>query len=360
MGGGKHNKGCCPACEIVEDDFDRDASSLGSSWTHETDDWTCTDTPPTENGYAESQADGAIAIHNTSHPLPSTAMHVAIEIVAETWNVGEKYRVIVNAVDKDSYHFAEFLLNGASDSVLRLGSSSGGTDTILISEVIDGLVSPGSGPRELRALISDDEFCAKVSHSTASLVYINTTPISGGYKAGMGTDEGLRISHFRFRKHAQDDPTCDSCYCKCEDKYIPLGNLIAHLEGVATPSRMSGLDCDIVLEPSRAPIVWNGADTCCSQDWDLQLNCPGGPDFDVHSATLIIHEGCIATDFTDTGPYYITSGERYANENSTCNPFYLEFGPFNVGAEILDGSCGCNGPDPTQAGQYYISITEAP
>lgn len=353
-------KRCCcggGGCLIAEDDFNRDGSSLGSSWTHPTDAWTTVATAAWRNGYAESQADGAIAIHNTSHPLPSEAMSVAVNICDETWNVGEKYRVILNAVDEDSYHFAEFLLNGASDSVLRLGSSASGVDTILVSEIVDGLTSTGDGPRELWALISDEEFCGKVSNSTASLVYINTTPITGGYKAGLGTDEGLRFNNFRFSKHKQDDPNCDSCYCSCENTYIPLGNLIAHLEGTG---RMIGLDCDIELEPSRAPIVWNGEDNCCGQDWDIQLNCPGGPDFDVHAATLQIHEGCIATDFTDTGEYYITSGQRYANENSTCDPLYLEFGPFNVASESLDGSCNCNGPNPFEAGQYYISVTVAP
>src|SRR5690606_29538564 len=135
---------------------------LGASWTHDADEWLTVATPPWISGYAESQADGAVAINNTPHTTPDESGVVFLQIINEVNNSGDKYRAIVNATDADNYHFAEYIRNDYTDSVLRLGICSGGSDTILKSETIVSLSDPVGGPRTLSVMISDNEFCANL------------------------------------------------------------------------------------------------------------------------------------------------------------------------------------------------------
>ena len=355
--GGKHNKGCCKkGCVIAEDDFNRNASDLGSGWTHPTGDWITVATGPWINGYAEAQVDGAIAINNTANPIPVESGVCYLDIINEVDASGDKYRAIVNAVDKDSYHFAEFIRNGSDDSILRLGISSGGSDTILESQVITGLTDPSGEPRRLRVVIADNEFCATVSHCVFSFVTIDEALIPNGYKAGFGGDDGTQFSHWTFLYHRDALAGCPACLCYCEEKYIPP-ILNAHLVGAG---RMAGLDCDITLVWSRTAQAWNSTTVTCycpgEQGWKLMLNCPEGPDGDPTKAKLTVLTGCTDSDTIDTGVDYIDRGIRWGNSSSTCEPLSLVFGPFSVAGD--DFVCGCGSWFTT--GTYTITITEAP
>lgn len=352
--GGKHNKCCCGGCTIASDEFNRDATDLGAAWTHPASTWKTVPTPPLISGYAEvTGSPSAIAIHNTSHPMPHGSGVVYLDIINEVNNSGMKYRAIVNAVDKDSYHFAEFIRNGASDSVLRLGISSGGADTILESKVIDTLSSPGSSPRRMYVNIADNEFCATVSHCIFSFVSTQTPLIATGYKAGMGGDLGAQFSYWEYLQHHQTKKECPSCLCHCEDSYIPP-KLSANLVGTG---RMAGLSCDIEMTWNRTDGAWVSAtETCCNQGWQLKLTCPTGPAFDPGTAQLLIVIGCKNSDSINTGPDYLGLGHRLANSLSTCDPLSLVFGPFNVG--FLDFACGCGSSG--SPGQYTITVTESP
>lgn len=351
MGGGKHNKGCCGGCIIAEDDFNRDGLDLGTGWTHETDEWYTYATPPWEDGYALSLADGAIAINNTSHPVPDESGVVYLDIIGETPDSGKAYRAIINAVDKDSYHFAEYIRHGGSDSILRLGISSSGTDTILESKVIDGLTDPTLEPRRLTVMIADDEFCATVSHCVFSFVTVEEAVIPNGYKAGFGGDDGTQFSHWTYLQHAQTKEECPHCLCNCETNYIPP-ILNANLVGTG---RMSTLSCDIELVWSRTLGAWiSTVVTCCNQGWQLKLFCPETP-ADVTTAKILVLVGCIDSDVTGTGPDYISAGVRWANSTSTCTPISLVFGPFDVGS--LDFNCGCPTIGAFGSGTYTITVT---
>jgi len=337
---------------IAEDDFNRNGSDLGSSWTHDPGDWVTVATGPWENGYAESQADDSIAIHNTPHSVPDESMHVYMDIINEVNNSGDKYRVIVNAVDKDSYHFAEYIRNGTTDSVIRLGISSSGTDTILISQTITSITDPVGEPRRFYCSIADNEFCASVSHSLYSLIYIEEAVIPLGYYAGMGADLDCQICYWYFSQHAETLDGCPHCLCNCETKYIPPV-LSAHLQGSGA---MSTLSCDIELRWNETAGNWQGTGTCCGQGWDLRFDCPtSGSDFDVNTAQLNVFTGCTNSDTTNTGSDYIAAGQRYANSSSTCSPISFVFGIFNV--YTTDLACACRSPF-TGDGTYTITITE--
>jgi len=346
---------CCTGCLIAEDEFNRDGSDLGLHWTHAPGDWVTVASGPWVNGYAESQLDNAIAIHNTPHSVPDESMHVYMDIINEVNNSGDKYRVIVNAIDKDSYHFAEYIRNSTTTSVIRLGISSSGTDTILATKTISSITDPIGEPRRFYCSIADNEFCASVSHGIHTLVWVEESVIPLGYKAGIGADLNCQISYWYFGQHAQTLNICPHCLCNCETEYLPPV-LHATLTGTG---RMSGLSCTIKLEWVEIDGNWQGSATCCNQFWDLTFDCPQSgatPPFDVNTAQINVVTGCINSDTTNTGIYYIAPGRRYANETSTCTPISFVFGIFNVTAS--DFACGCPtlGPAAT-AGTYTITVT---
>lgn len=350
---GKHNKGCCDvSCIIAEDDFNRNGSDLGSGWTHPTGDWITVATGPWINGYAEAQVDGAIAINNTPHPVPDESGVVVVDIIGEVNNSGKKYRAVVNAVDKDNYHYAEYIRNDYNSSVLRLGVCVAGTDTILISEVISSITDPVGEPRSLTVMISDNEFCATVSLAILSLVWVEESPIAGGYYAGFGGDEGTQFSHWTYLQHRQTKLGCPACLCDCEENHIPP-RLYAHIAGTG---RMVDIDCDLYLEFNKVDATWySDTETCCNNDWKLSFTCPDAPTYDLATAKITVLVGCIDSL---GGVYYL-----YANPGSTCEPINLVFGPFGVAA--FDLACGCF-HDPFNfgtgygIGEYYITLTEAP
>jgi hypothetical protein len=344
---------CCSTCIIASDSFNRTASTLGSGWTEVATEWATVASPPWVEGYAESQIDGAIAINNTSHPVPDESGVVFLHIINETEDSGDSYKAIVNAVDIDNYHFAEYIRNGASDSILRLGICVSGADTILESRLIVGLTDPVGEARVLSVMIADNEFCASVTHAVLSKVYTDEAVIPLGYKAGMGGSLGTQFSYWEYDQHAETLDGCPHCLCNCEEKYIvPILN--AHLEGTG---RMAGLSCDIALLWVEVDSNWQGTATCCDQVWDLTLTCPeesGTPQWDVNTAKMTVNIGCKDSDLTNTGAYYIGPGVRYANELSTCSPISLVFGIFNVTTAELSCACGTFGT----AGTYTITVTE--
>jgi hypothetical protein len=282
-----------------------------------------------------------------------------LHIINEVADSGDSYKAIVNAVDIDNYHFAEYIRNGASDSILRLGICTAGADTILESRVITGLTDPVGEARVLSVMIADNEFCASVTNAVLSKVYADEAVIPLGYQAGMGGSIGTQFSYWEYDQHAETKDGCPHCLCNCETKYIvPILN--AHLEGTG---RMSGLSCDIALLWIEADGNWQGTSVCCDgQTWDLTLTCPeevGTPAWDVHTAKVTVNIGCNNSDLTSTGIYYISAGVRYANELSTCTPVSLVFGIFNVTNSDIGCACGAGpGPPPWIDGTYTITVTE--
>lgn len=355
--GGKHNKCCCDAgCVIASDDFLRDGTDLGSDWTHDTGEWITVLTGAPEWGYAESQVDGAQAIHHTIHPVPDTSGHVFINIGDETVGSGNIYRVIINAVDGDNYHYAEYELDGGSTSTLTLGKRSSGVDSIILTDTVPDISGTS---RNFSARMSDTEFCCNIG-GTLSVVGIATdlaTPIPMGYYAGMGGSDGVRINDWSFLQHEQTKAGCGSCTCQCEGATLPL-TLNAHLEGTG---RMAGLDCDIEIVWDMEDQSWRGAATCCEVLWTLRLECPG---VGATTSRLTITDGCLVFDQPPVDPHppeYVSAGVRYANSDSTCDPLYLSFGLFwaKEGGPMGDDSCLC-GYDSEVTGTWTVVITESP
>lgn len=325
---------CCCGCEIDSDNFNRpDSSTLGVKWEDYSTAW------EVDNEQALATSIG-IARFDVVHPVPDESMVVYYETIDEINDSGTKYRVLVNVLDDENYHFAEFTRLGANDSTLALGVKVSGTETIIKTETITGLTSD---TRKLTVKFADNEFCATASNTVLSFVGTDPTPIANGYYSGIErVNDEIRIDNFVFEHHRQTKEECDSCLCQCEGNYIPP-TLTASLTGTG---RMSGLTADMTLTWNRLNSRWeSNSETHCSTTWQLFFNCPTD-ELDGGTATLVINLGCTNSDGFGTAARLPDSHD--------CDLLTWTFGSYNVSA--LDFACGC-GLDFTNSGTYTIVIS---
>jgi hypothetical protein len=326
---------CCNVrCIIDSDDFNRsDATTLGAKWIQ--DDWHI------DALRAKSTA-ASNAIFTTVHPF--TSMEVVVRTKNEVADNGDVYRVMINVVDEDNYHFCDFARNGVNTSTLTLGVCSGGGETVLATDTIAGLLET---ERDVAVLIAPNEFCASVTNATFSKVYADEDPDAGGFRGGMGANKaGLFFDDFRLNKHFDNDPSCALCLCPCQGEYIPPV-LCLHIVGTG---RLATMDCEVELAWDRISQYWKAEFMCCGQFWSVWFFCPELPDYDPLTSKLIIDIGCNSSDGIGGGdrlPFY-----------ASCNPLLWEFGPYTVTPGDLACGSGPCGPDLINGGTYSITITE--
>jgi hypothetical protein len=202
---------CCCGCEIYFDDFNRaNADILGIPWCEPVGDWSIVDNE------ARADVNGAVAILDVQHPVPDGSMVVSVDTIDEVADSNQIYRLMLNVVkvetiidpetleigierefecSADDFYFAEFERIGTNTSIIRLGVSSGGIETVLKFDVVLGLTG---FTRTFTAILSAKEFCASVTNSVLS--YVGTVP-SGlfvdGYFCGMALSNiGMLVDNF--------------------------------------------------------------------------------------------------------------------------------------------------------------------
>lgn len=352
--GNKRNKCCCPGCLIAEDLFARaDALELGPQWE--------------EDGSGNWGIGGAVAymtpgqhtaIFDVPHKKGDESMEVKYEIIDEVDDA--EYHILVNVKDASNYHIAKFL-NTATPKI-QLGKVTGGVFTLLDEDDVVGMTGPSGCdhmPRNCRtfyARIAPDEFCAGIGQAVLSMVVVEPTIIAGGIYSGMGgsVDSGIiEMDNFYFGEHLETNRECPTCVCQCEDSVLGY-HLIATFSG---NGRMSGIDgCEVDLYWIRDSFWWRGEVFCCGQLWILELYCANTEPFPAEGFKLRVITGCTNSDTDITEIGYISPGYREALDESTCDPFYLKFGPFNV--TTTDLACGCGSPFSGD-GEYYIEVVKA-
>jgi hypothetical protein len=352
---GKHNK-CCCNCQIGFDNFNRaDATTLGPKWTEDGSGlWGI------DSNVAYSDTGDAIAMFNVAHRKGDESMEAYYEIVDEVEDA--IYYVLVNVKDLNNYHIAKFH-NTAVNPKIELGKVVGGVYTMLKEENIIGKTLPyacGYMPRLCRrfyARIAPDEFCAGIREATLSQVTVTPEIITDGIYSGMGgyhATETLFYDNFYFGEHLWTNPQCPTCICQCEDEVVGEELVVTISD---TTNRMTEAEgCEITINWDRVNGYWEGSATCCDFTWIIRLTCPSSGD--PEEFEILVIQGCNDSDTDTTVPGYIAKGHRSALDSSTCDPFYLRFGPFQTTINDLLCACGTPMVDPT--GVYYLEVTKAP
>lgn len=347
---------CCQeGCVIAEDLFNRpDNDTLGAGW-EESDEtkWGIV------SEVAYSLPGDNVARFKTPHKIPDESMEAYYEIVNEVDDA--IYYILVNVKDLDNYHIAKF--HNTVTPKIELGKVVGGAYTKLKEENIVGMTNAAPCDhipqycRRLYARIAPDEFCAGIDEATLSQVTVTPEIITDGIYSGMGgyhATETLFYDNFYFGEHLWTNPECPTCICQCETEVV--GEELVVTISDTTGRMVEGEGCEITINWDRVDGYWEGSATCCDQTWLIRLTCP--PSGNPEEFVIQIITGCKDSDGGLGNPGYIAPGHSYAREDSsTCDPFYLRFGPFTV--TILDLACGCGTPMVDPTGVYYLEVTKS-
>jgi hypothetical protein len=351
---------CCGAlgpCEECSDDFTRaDSGNLGTAtclaatngiWLEPAGDWSISG-----NSLVEAGTTGAVAVIS---PLVGRGGHVEFE----AWpNVGDRYRAILNYADIDNYHFAEWEFAGAGAYTIRLYRRRLGVETLLLEEITTEASWQPDESYWFEACITSYWFVAYGIPVEGSPVWTcNVELIPAGNAAGVGNGAAtpLTIDSFAYYEaYSKTRVDCPECVCTCQHYCLPM-TLQATIEAISGCPNLDGLQFDLTWRSSgRWRSVGGGGETCGPDDvlfcsygdgieicYMVELDCTGvagGPENFLLYADFV-------TDYS-------------ANENSTCDPLYLEWIlVFGTDPNFADG---CTPGDCDAAGTVRLMITEKP
>lgn len=393
---------CCGGCLIFQDYFTpAPLDDLGPRWDVLEGDWhrsndvvLCPKSePPCQTvacDHAKATVEGDdcvlfggtgcnLAMARTPHPERVGSMSVSIRIIEE--QPRQYYTVILNAVyDPDTQvlgnHMWATYYTGDPDTnksqSITLGKYEGGVSTALEkrnveSDDYDPMFDPCNG-RRFGATIGSDGFCASVTEQVYAFVWHNTLPMFvEGYYSGMiagGLEDmgPFRVEHFYFEEHADTDPDCSYCRCRCLEggNYLPIPNtLTVTIRATGCLETMDG--CSFEIEYDERTGDWryptnDGLYTdcyCC--EWEVSLGCSDGETVE-NIVDVMVSGGDVGKDcmcsFPYKGPYHPLTPP------STCSPIFWKIvntndEPFTIGSTCTDCCPGVPAPE----GTFWLEIT---
>jgi len=328
---------CVTGCLIGDDDFNRaDAETLGPKWmTAISGTWHIV------SGEAVEQTGSGQILFAKRHPIPDPSGVAYLDAVDPLED--DVYELLVNAEeDGDNFHLARFTVE-AEEVKIELFRVAGGVETLLETGYSAGWL----GTRfRMIAIISRTQFCAYIDDVLSLVWYAMPDLFSEGYYAGMGASgrEDIAVDDWEFYQHLETYTGCPYCICHCEETPMPPTLLATVTDATG---RMSSIDlCELPLDWNREISTWeqrSGTDCGCT-DLGLELICSEQGDI---SGMLLTVARC--HDTAKGAAHFWAPIE----EDSTCDPLYLKYGPMVVTAG--DFVCVCGG---MENGEYYIVITE--
>lgn len=197
---------CCGGnCYLLTDDFDDpESTTLSSDWNEVSGDWSYDGSGLlVEAGTAES------AVLTVAS---STNGEQAVVAQAPTFSVGDKFRVIANAVDDDNYLFMEVEV-GSGVYYVRLCSRIGGSESVLSEDEFGDSLDSGQ-PLGMDICLSRNIFVGTITNEGVTAAEGNRcytcshTLISGGKHAGLGNGGTSEITWdgFVFGDLVTSDP----------------------------------------------------------------------------------------------------------------------------------------------------------
>lgn len=336
---------CCVGCQIGFDDFKRaNATTIGAKWMEPID-----GTWHVVSEEAVEQTGTGRVLFAKEHPVPDTSMVAYLDAVDP--QVGDVYELLVNSIEAGtSFHLAKFTIKDTGTVTIGLYKNS-----VLLEEE-DTVGWTGTRFR-MQAIISRTQFCATITNAVFSLTWYGMPDlIASGYYAGMGVDGriGIAVDDWEFYEHLETHAGCPFCICHCED--YPISPSLVAVIVDATGRMIDFGGCTISLWWDRVLLNWQ-------QDPAARCNCISGP------ADLGLILTCDSVNFTLAGitleisktchDSVLGSGHKFHPiiPPSTCDPFFLRFGPVFIAAGDL--AC-CYDVMSLDSGEYYIEITEPP
>jgi hypothetical protein len=368
---------CCKGgnCLVFEDDFDDDAGTvLSSDWTEESGDWEYTGTNLLkENGNKDACVLTTAQTHTREQSVTCDIKDIA---------VGDKPRLIANAVDEDNYFFVE-MQQGTIDVIVRLFKRTGGVNALLHSALI---VPQLDTPIASVAICIDDKSFTwsvfPVLAAAETFVYdCEPALFVNGKKAGLGNGDTsviefdtFALSNFWGKDGGAGeclDKQCCKQQCTCCDGDVETcikrdlmltfeagGGCLAGLDGLTVPLTFVPVSNVWVSDPtSDLPPCLSNAQwilTCAEHDCS-----PAKGEGDLYSLVVV------ERDTGNCHPDHCMGIESPGHTGSwqasfTCDPFSITFPVIEYEFDPLSipGPCDCC--DEEDPGWWQGTVTEAP
>ena len=363
---------CCEYgnCILLTDDFDDSASStLSSDWNEASGDWSY------DGAGLLVEAGTANAVALTTASSNTVEQNVVSQAVG--FSVGDKIRVIANAVDENNYLYMEVEVKSGSYTV-RLGSGTGG---ILSEDDFADTLDP-MYPLGLDICLSENIFVGNVYNqdvtaAEGNLVYYCDPPIvAGGKHAGLGNGGTSQLTWdaFVFGDLVTSDPADTGAAGQCRTNQCCImpctcceGGVEVCIPRTLLMTITAGGGC-LVLDGVTVYLYYNPG----TRMWESELDAIG-----CYTNTRFIltcqWDSCLPEappPIGSFGLYMFEVGVGCKQEQCnqpvdgtweysyTCDPFEIIFptwGPYDPFEGMLCECC-----DPGEAGWIQMTITEVP
>lgn len=280
LGAGCEEGGCCETCAIESDDFNRANGALGAKWDIRSG------SPAVSSNRAAFTDANSFAVTVADNPTGTADGVISATVRATSSNT--EVRLIIDYVDDDNYHYAQFLINGGSFSVVKLYERTAGADTLLAQS--STFFANVSVDYYVRLCLLDASlsfgFSSSSPTSLTTKVYYHSTIPHGGLKAGVGTGAlpagTATFDDFVFTKHHDIEQDCEDCFfCTTCDAPIP-SHIKLVVTGIANKAGAPGDACSDCPELNGTFILYFDAGACtggtaCSwRSAPIEEACPVG------------------------------------------------------------------------------------
>jgi hypothetical protein len=341
---------CCLGCEIVVDDFDRaDNTNLGGNWTELTGAWEIKD-----NRIQETTGSGK-AITTASNPYNVQESHASVNLI--DIKAGTIYRLLINYNTPTDYLWGEYTWDGGATADLSVGSGVGAAwETVQVPAPVLGGV-PAIRTEGLSLCRSRDGLNANVD-SDATTAWKCNIPDNNGRKAGLevtalgsGVTEAI-FDDFAYLVHWISDPDCPICPCDCQEACMPHRVEMTFVVGdglvcdcgalggtTSTSARIEEAgDKQYDIDFASLPTVLPLASSCVAGNpCNFRLLCPANEE-NAPEDWILEQGGSPWHGYDDHTP---DEEHGWRDDDtavpdparSTCDPFFLVFGPFDLDVE---------------------------
>ena len=377
---------CCAVAGCLEysDTFTRaDNADPGTDWNEIVGDWgilnnmLVEDYDPGTGGTA-----GATIIYTQPVSVYSAGqMNITVEVLHADLEDGDEYRLYPCCTDENTLGpvYVKFTWNATTEEWTTTISSGG------VGSVYTAPWDDVSGTHRLYACA--DDLIGMVRGWVGGTVnewaaWSEADPGNGRY-AGLyhnNTGHLNRFDNWTLKDIRSATELCEPCFCSC-DNYTPYPTV--HAEIIMTTERaacLEGLNWDMVYNQGPQEEEWDGGTTVERAAGDEALNfklvCGSGNEAFVLKWMYPLH--CQHQDYQrldaddDDPPSSGSSIQQWTADPvlSSCDPFRLVFGPFDLSFErecylcysqLDPGTCVMPSPpfDHTNCrGDFYIEITE--
>ncbi|NLS96849.1 MAG: hypothetical protein GXX96_32335 [Planctomycetaceae bacterium] len=353
---------CCDkTCAVFSDDFDEEASTtLNANWSEESGDWVYTGT----DCLRENGTPGACLLATAVCDNRENAASCIIRGVA----VGDKIRLIVNAVDANNYFFAE-VEQKLNCTGIRLYRRKNGSNTLLQEYEVEPPMD--STEQIVGVCITDETFSLNLPPSPFSVATFafdcNPELFMTGKRGGLGNGgtSALEFSNFSFGNAYPETTHCCAFQCMCEGLCIPR-RLLATMSAGGGCASLDGTT--FYLDYLAGADTWvsdrNANTPACLTNGMWEFSCfPDGNCITGESKTF----GLVIRNRADGSCYNPDGGEcGFSVAGSvweacySCNPFVVAFPvvsypPFEPPLVEEDDECDCC--DFYAGGWWQVTVT---